>query len=116
MHRHKAKCEGLFSPRAPGPHEPSSGGGDLLVIVVSRTELKQYLYLKDLYAEEGMEVVLDRRLADQRRRSMRPIVERRLMERRQYRDITSELHSTGWAVVRRPATYDPRRRYDLAPK
>ena len=88
----------------------------VLVIVVSRTELKQYLYLKHLYAEEGIDVVLDRRLSDQRRRSMRPTVERRLMERRHYRDITSELQSSGWAVVRRPATYDPHRRYDLAPK
>ena len=88
-----------------------------LVIVVSRTELKRYMYLKHLYADEGMDVVLDRRRGERRQRVMPPRVERRHMERRQYRSIiTSELQSTGWAVLRRATTYVPLRRYDLTPK
>lgn len=86
-----------------------------LVIVVSRTELNRYMYLKHLYADQGMDVVLDRRLGERRQRVMPPRVERRHMERRAYRDITSELQATGWAVLRHATTYGLGC-YDLAPK
>jgi len=72
-----------------------------LVFIVSRSEPKQYLYLKHFYADEHREVILDRR-AGERRRSHRPqpMAERRRWERRHY-DITRELESQGWALVRR---------------
>jgi hypothetical protein len=71
-----------------------------LVFIVSRTEPKHYLYLKHEFADESSDVVLDRR-AGERRRSQRPLpTERRHMQRR-HRDVTWELQSSGWAVVRR---------------
>jgi len=42
-----------------------------LVFIVSRTEPKQYLYLKHVFADESRDVVLDRRMGE-RRRSLRP--------------------------------------------
>ena len=71
-----------------------------LVFIVSRTDPKQYQYLKHEFADESMDVVLDRR-AGERRRRLRPLpTERRHMDRR-HRDVTWVLQSSGWAVVRR---------------
>ena len=76
-----------------------------LVFVVSRTEPKQYFYLKHVFADESRDVVLDRRRGERRRGSFTPPrAERRHIDRRQ-RDITMELQSTGWSLVRRPTTY-----------
>jgi hypothetical protein len=74
-----------------------------LVFIVSRTEPKQYLYLKHVFADESKDVVLDRRLCERRRCVRPPPLERRHVERR-YRDITNELRSSGWALARRPVT------------
>ena len=75
-----------------------------LLFIVSRTEPKQYLYLKHVFADESRDVVLDRRVSE-RRLGLRPRpIERRHIDRRQ-RDVTRELQSTGWALVRRPVTY-----------
>jgi hypothetical protein len=61
-----------------------------LLFIVSRTEPKQYLYLKHVYADESRDVVLDRRMGE-RRRSLRPQqLERRHIDRR-HREITREL-------------------------
>jgi hypothetical protein len=78
-----------------------------LVFIVSRTEPKQYLYLKHVFADESRDVVLDRRTCERRRTWGPPRAERRHIDRRQ-RDITRELQSTGWALVRRPTTYTAR--------
>jgi hypothetical protein len=76
-----------------------------LLFIVSRTEPKQYLYLKHVFADESRDVVLDRRIFADRRRSLSPQpVERRHIDRR-HRDITRELQSSGWALVRRPVLY-----------
>ena len=76
-----------------------------LVFIVSRTEPKHYLYLKHVFADESKDVVLDRRIGGERRRSLRPLrIERRHIDRR-HRDVTTELQSSGWALVRRPVTY-----------
>ena len=72
-----------------------------LLFIVSRTEPKQYFYLKHVYADEGRDVVLDRRGSDRRRSQRPPPAERRHVERR-HRDITRELQASGWALVRRP--------------
>ena len=77
-----------------------------LVFIVSRTEPQQYLYLKHVFADESRDVVLDRRMGE-RRRSLSPSrIERRHIDRRQ-RDVTRELQSSGWALVRRPVKYPP---------
>ena len=79
-----------------------------LVFIVSRTEPRQYLYLKHVFADESRDVVLDRRMGE-RRRSLRPSrIERRHIDRRQ-RDVTRELQSSGWVLVRRPVKYPPGR-------
>ena len=75
-----------------------------LVFIVSRTEPKQYFYLKHEFADESRDVVLDRRLGERRRSLRPPQFERRYVDRR-HRDITRELQSSGWALVRRPVTY-----------
>ena len=75
-----------------------------LVFIVSRTEPKQYLYLKHVFADESKDVVLDRRMSERRRSLRPPPLERRHIDRR-HRDVTSELQSSGWALVRRPVTY-----------
>ena len=72
-----------------------------LPFIVSRTEPKQYLYLKHVFADESRDVVLDRRGGERRQSQRRPPAERRHVERR-HRDITRELQSSGWALVRRP--------------
>jgi len=74
-----------------------------LVFIVSRTELKHYLYLKHFWADEGKDVILDRRTGEGRQSLRPPPVERPHVERRRQQDITQELHSPGWALVRRPA-------------
>jgi len=84
-----------------------------LVFIVSRTEPKTYGYIKHVFADENRDVrvILDRR-GPERRRGQRPLpTERRHMERR-HRDVTEELRSSGWAVVRRggnPVTPDATR-------
>ncbi len=73
-----------------------------LVFIVSRTAPKTYRYIQHVFADESraVGVILDRR-GHERRRSQRPSpTERRHMERR-HRDVTGELQSSGWAVVRR---------------
>jgi len=75
-----------------------------LLFIVSRTEPRQYLYLKHVFGDESRDVVLDRRIGERRQSLTPPPVERRHIDRRQ-RDITRELQSTGWALVRRPASY-----------
>jgi hypothetical protein len=72
-----------------------------LLFIVSRTELKQYLYLRHVFADESKDVVLDRRMGERRSISRPPLAEQRHVERR-HRDVTPELQSSGWALVRRP--------------
>ena len=74
-----------------------------LVFIVSRTEPKQYLYLKHFWADEGRDVILDRRTGERRQILRPPPVERRHVKRRLQHGITQQLHSAGWALVRRPA-------------
>lgn len=72
-----------------------------LLFIVSPKAPGRYMYLKHVFAGEGGDVILDRRGQGERRRSERPAaVERRHVDRRR-RDITPELDSSGWALVRR---------------
>jgi hypothetical protein len=84
-----------------------------LVFIVSRTEPKTYGYIKHIFADENRDVrvILDRRGRERRRGQRALPTERRHMERR-HRDVTEELQSSGWAVVRRvgnPMTPDATR-------
>ena len=75
-----------------------------LIFIVSRAAPKRYFYLKHVYADESRDVVIDRRDGERRRSQRPPRVERRHVDRR-HRDITRELESAGWALVRRPVRY-----------
>jgi len=73
------------------------------LLIVSSTA-QQYRHLEHVFADKSRDVILDRREGSERRRSQRPPpTERRHAARRQ-RDITWELRSTGWALVRRSLT------------
>jgi len=71
-----------------------------LVLIVSRMEPARYTYLKHAFANDVIDVVFDRRVADRRRHQESIAVEKRRGERRQ-RDITRDLKELGWALVRR---------------
>lgn len=69
-----------------------------LLLIVSRTEPDRYVYLKHILGSETVDVTLDRRVKERRRRQTPVVVERRRAERRQ-RDISDDLQTLGWAVV-----------------
>ena len=70
-------------------------------VIVSRTAPQTYMHLKRAFADEerDVRVILDRRERERRRSQQLPQTDRRHVERR-HRDVTGELQSTGWAVVR----------------
>ena len=78
-----------------------------LVFIVSRSRKKRHLYryLRQIYADNTRDVVLDRRKGERRRSPVLfpPRVERRQAERRRC-DIDRALCSAGCALVWRPAT------------
>ena len=73
-----------------------------LLLIVSRTEPSRGSYLKHVFASETVDVILDRRAEERRRFPLgdRAAAERRRGDRRQ-QDITKDLQTYGWAVVRR---------------
>jgi len=75
-----------------------------LLLIVSPTAPSRLAYLKHQYSSETVEVILDRRVSQRRRldarRGERTNDERRRAARRQ-RDISEELRTFGWALVRR---------------
>jgi hypothetical protein len=70
-----------------------------LLFIVSRTEPGRYSYLKHVFAGESGDVIVDRRTEERRRGGKPATADRRHGDRRQ-RDITRELESSGWALVR----------------
>src|SRR2546425_637955 len=83
-----------------------------LVFIVSRAEPKQYLYLKHVFADESRDVVLDRRIGGERRRSLRlPPVERRHVSNVEQPLREFHCHVTvtamGSGVVSLPEKYPP---------
>jgi hypothetical protein len=71
-----------------------------LLLVVAPTAPARLAYFKYLYGSETVEVILDRRVSQRRRRRELVIRERRQTSRRR-RDITEEIQTFGWALVRR---------------
>jgi len=74
-----------------------------LLLIVSRTEPARYTYLKHVFGNESVDVILDRRVGERRQRWQRAAAERRRGDRRE-RDVTKELQAFGWALVRRWAS------------
>ena len=69
------------------------------MFIVSPTKPGTYTYMK-LVSESEVVVILDRRKEDRRRIHQRVTPERRHGERRR-RNVTTDLQTSGWAVVRR---------------
>ena len=71
-----------------------------LLVIVSRAAPGRFAYLKHLYGNETVEVIVDRRVRDRRRRYQLVVNERRWQSRRR-RDLTEEMDNFGWTLVRR---------------
>jgi len=72
-----------------------------LLLIVSRTEPSRFTYLKYVFGSESVDVIIDRRTEERRQRLERASSERRRHENRRQRDITKDLQTYGWALVRR---------------
>ncbi len=71
-----------------------------LLLIVSRTEPALYTCLEHVFDSGTADVILDRRVGDRRWRQEPVAIERRQRDRRQH-DITEDLKTFGWALVRR---------------
>ena len=71
-----------------------------LYLIVSPTEPARYTYLKRVFGSETVDVFFDRRVEERRKSQERAGSERRRGDRRQL-DITRDLQTSGWALVRR---------------
>jgi len=71
-----------------------------LLLIVSRSEPSRFTYLKHVFANETVDVILDRRVEVRRRRHERLAAERRHEDRRQ-RAVAKDLQREGWSLVRR---------------
>jgi hypothetical protein len=72
----------------------------LLLLIVSRSEPSRFTYLEHVFGNETVDVILDRRVEERRRRHVRLAAERRHEDRRQ-RDIAKDLRGDGWSLLRR---------------
>jgi hypothetical protein len=80
--------------------EARTAVGGRLLVIVSRDEPGRLAYLKHLYESEMVDVIVDCRVRERRRRHSLAVSERRWESRRR-RDVTEQLHDFGWALVRR---------------
>ncbi len=71
-----------------------------LLVIVSRTQPTQYEYLRYVYGGEIVDVMLDRRMKERRRNDGAAVFDRRRRERRRC-DISRDLETLGWTLVRR---------------
>jgi len=84
-----------------GPVAPRRQFVARLLLIVSRTEPSRFTYLKHVFGSESVDVIIDRRTEERRQRLERASSERRRHENRRQRDITKDLQTYGWALVRR---------------
>ena len=70
------------------------------LVIVARDNSARYESLRDTFAGEAADVIIDRRVGERRRAGASPEGERRHATRRQ-RDVTADLRLRGWALVRR---------------
>jgi len=73
------------------------------LVIVAHEELSRHESLKDTFADESADVILDWRMGERRRRHVLVEVERRSGDRRR-RDITTDLQKHDWAIVRNRST------------
>ena len=71
-----------------------------LVLIVSRTEPTRYTYFKHVFANDIIDVIVDRRVHGRRRREQ-PVADDQRRGDRRHRDIAKDLETSGWALVRR---------------
>lgn len=71
-----------------------------LLLIVAPSAPARLAYFKHLYGSETVEVILDRRV-DQRRRRHQAVSRERRQTSRRRRDISEEIQTFGWALVRR---------------
>lgn len=71
-----------------------------VLFIVSRAEPKLHRYVASAFAGVSeVEIVLDRRQGERRRRNDPALLDRRLSDRRLY-DVTRTLQQLGWVVVK----------------
>jgi hypothetical protein len=71
-----------------------------LLVIVSRDAPGRFTYLRHIYGSETVEVIIDRRVGERRRHRQLAVNERRWATRR-HRDVTEEIDTFGWFLVRR---------------
>lgn len=72
-----------------------------ILLVIARRQPERYRRLRQIFAEQnGIEVVLDRRVGERRQGDDPSPFERRRGERRQ-KDIGHDLDRLGWSIVHR---------------
>ena len=79
-----------------GPEGPAAGS---CLVIVAREERARRESLLRMFAGDGTEVIVDRRLGERRRSASAGGGRRRGPRRRQ--DISLDLQTRGWALVRR---------------
>jgi len=78
-----------------------------LLLIVSRAEAGRYAYFKHvfanrhLFADEVVDVMVDRRTAQRRARQALRALDNRRRERRVRSLVAKDLQTFGWAVVRK---------------
>jgi len=78
-----------------------------LLLIVSRAESARYAYFKHvfasrhLFADEVVDVMVDRRTAQRRARQALMALDNRRRERRVRSLVAKDLQTFGWAVVRK---------------
>ena len=70
-----------------------------LLLVVVRDEPRRFEYLRHTYSSETVEVIVDRRVAE-RRHAHRAVATDRRGAPRRHRDLSADLQTFGWALVR----------------
>ena len=70
-----------------------------LLLIVARAEPARHAYVKHVFASDAVEEIVDRRVANRRQVQAKVSVDRRRADGR-VRNITTELHTFGWALVR----------------
>jgi hypothetical protein len=79
--------------------KPAKAAATRQLLIVSRSQQERYAYLRYVFDSESGEVILDRRVGSRRGRQEPVATERRRGERRE-RDVTEDLQTFGWALVR----------------
>ena len=70
-----------------------------LLLIVAREAPARLTYFESVYGNDTVEVIVDRRVGQRRRRRELVANEWRRVERRR-RDVTEDLQSVGWTLVR----------------